>query len=50
LRFRLLVGVLAAVYPRLPLRVRTLPREYYLRSTRKMLSKVKRRPAISVRG
>ncbi|MFA1537773.1 oxygenase MpaB family protein [Actinomadura monticuli] len=50
LRFRMLGGVLAAVYPRLPLRVRTLPREYYLRSTRKMLSKVKRRPAISVRG
>ncbi len=49
-RFRLLLTVLSAAYPRLPLRIRTLPREYYLHSTRKMLAKVKRRPAISVRG
>ncbi|TDC56839.1 DUF2236 domain-containing protein [Actinomadura sp. KC345] len=49
-RFRLLVGALAAVYPRLPLRVRTLPRDAYLASTRKMLAKVRRPPAISVRS
>ena len=49
-RFRLLVGVLAAVYPRLPLRVRTVPREVYLASTRRMLAKLKRAPAISVRS
>ncbi|QKW33584.1 DUF2236 domain-containing protein [Actinomadura sp. NAK00032] len=49
-RFRLLLAVLSAVYPRLPQRIRTLPREYYLHSTRRMLAKVKRRPAISVRG
>lgn len=47
-RFRLLVGALAVVYPRLPLRVRTLPREYYLFTTRRMLAKTKRRPAIRV--
>ncbi|MFI0410674.1 oxygenase MpaB family protein [Actinomadura sp. 3N508] len=49
-RFRLLVGALAVVYPRLPLRVRTLPREYYLFTTRKMLTKMKRPPAIAVRS
>ncbi|GGQ13067.1 uncharacterized protein (DUF2236 family) [Actinomadura coerulea] len=49
-RFRLLVGVIALVYPRLPLRVRTLPREYYLLRTRRMLAKLKRRPAAVVRG
>jgi uncharacterized protein (DUF2236 family) len=50
-RFRLLLAVLAAVYPRLPVRVRTLPREVYLRSTRKMLAKVqRRRPAIRVQS
>ncbi|MEV4007962.1 oxygenase MpaB family protein [Actinomadura sp. NPDC049753] len=49
-RFRLLVGVIALVYPRLPLRVRTLPREYYLLTTRRMLAKLKRRPAVAVRG
>ncbi|XRQ10812.1 oxygenase MpaB family protein [Actinomadura welshii] len=48
-RFRLLIGVLRAVYPRLPLRVRTLPRDVYLTATRRMLAKLKRRPAISVR-
>ncbi|MEO3826997.1 oxygenase MpaB family protein [Actinomadura sp. B10D3] len=49
-RFRLLVGALALVYPRLPLRVRTLPREYYMFTTRRMLAKVKRRPAVTVRS
>ncbi|WP_344263723.1 oxygenase MpaB family protein [Actinomadura napierensis] len=50
LRFRLLMGTLSLVYPRLPVRVRTLPREYYLHSTRKMLAKAAagRRPAIRV--
>ncbi|TDD14047.1 DUF2236 domain-containing protein [Actinomadura sp. KC06] len=47
-RFRMLVGALAVVYPRLPLRVRTLPREYYLFTTRRMLAKMKRRPSITV--
>ncbi|MFD0691608.1 oxygenase MpaB family protein [Actinomadura fibrosa] len=42
-RFRLLVGVLAMVYPRLPLRVRTFPRDYYMAATRKMLTKLKPR-------
>ncbi|MER7547945.1 oxygenase MpaB family protein [Actinomadura sp.] len=50
LRFRLLLAVLAAVYPRLPLRVRTLPRDVYLRSTRKMLAKLNRGPAVRARG
>ncbi|MEU9838096.1 oxygenase MpaB family protein [Actinomadura sp. NPDC048032] len=49
-RFRLLVGVIALVYPRLPLRVRTLPREYYLLTTRRMLARLKRRPAVEVRS
>ncbi|MEV0664732.1 oxygenase MpaB family protein [Actinomadura luteofluorescens] len=49
-RFRLLVGTIALVYPRLPLRVRTLPREYYLLTTRRMLARLKRRPAVRVRG
>lgn len=49
-RFRLLVGALALVYPRLPLRIRTLPREYYLFTTRRMLAKAKRRPAVKVRS
>ncbi|WP_433476579.1 oxygenase MpaB family protein [Spirillospora sp. CA-142024] len=49
-RFRLLVGTLARVYPRLPLRIRTLPRAYYLFTTRRMLAKVKRRPAIRVQS
>jgi uncharacterized protein (DUF2236 family) len=46
LRFQLLMGTLSLVYPRLPERVRTLPREYYLHSTRKMLAKAasRRRP------
>jgi uncharacterized protein (DUF2236 family) len=33
-RYRLLMSSLTAVYPRLPLRVRTLPRDYYLRTLR----------------
>ncbi|MFC4055639.1 oxygenase MpaB family protein [Actinomadura syzygii] len=48
-RFRLLVGTLAVVYPRLPLAVRTLPRRYYLHTTRRTLAKLNRRPAASVR-
>jgi uncharacterized protein (DUF2236 family) len=48
-RFRLLIAVLALVYPRLPLRVRTLPRGYYLRSTRRTLAKA-RRPAIRAKS
>ncbi|TYK43673.1 oxygenase MpaB family protein [Actinomadura decatromicini] len=48
-RFRLLVGTLAVVYPRLPLAVRTLPRRYYLHTTRRMLAKLNRRPAAAVR-
>ena len=47
-RFRFLVGTLATVYPRLPLRIRTLPREYYLYTTRRMLARAKRRPAITI--
>ncbi|MFA1550795.1 oxygenase MpaB family protein [Actinomadura chokoriensis] len=49
-RFRLLVALLGTVYPRLPVRIRTLPRDVYLRSTRKMLSKVNRGQAIRVRS
>ncbi|MBE1533300.1 oxygenase MpaB family protein [Actinomadura algeriensis] len=45
-RFRLLIGALSLVYPRLPLRVRTLPRDHYLATTRKMLAKVRRVPTI----
>lgn len=47
-RFRLLVGALAVVYPRLPLRIRTLPREYYLYTTRRMLARMNRKPSIKV--
>lgn len=52
LRFHLLMNTLAAVYPRLPLRVRTLPRDYYLRTTRRMLSKAGKGggPRLSVRS
>ncbi|QFG22128.1 oxygenase MpaB family protein [Actinomadura sp. WMMB 499] len=46
IRFRLLIGALSLVYPRLPLRVRTIPRDYYLATTRKMLAKVRRVPVI----
>jgi uncharacterized protein (DUF2236 family) len=38
-RFRLLMGLLSLVYPRLPLRIRTLPRDVYLYRTRRMLAK-----------
>ncbi|TDE27118.1 oxygenase MpaB family protein [Actinomadura sp. 6K520] len=48
LRFRLLIKALQVVYPRLPLRVRTMPRDAYLTATRRMLAKTRRRPAISV--
>jgi uncharacterized protein (DUF2236 family) len=34
-RYRLLMGSLAVVYPRLPERIRTLPRDYYLRGLRR---------------
>ncbi|WP_026404441.1 oxygenase MpaB family protein [Actinomadura rifamycini] len=46
LRFRLLLGALSLVYPRLPVRVRTIPRDYYLATTRTMLSKVRHKPTI----
>ncbi|MDL4772905.1 MULTISPECIES: oxygenase MpaB family protein [Thermomonosporaceae] len=51
-RFDRLVRTLAVVYPRLPAPVRTLPRTYYLRTTRRMLAKVaeQRRPVISVKS
>ncbi|GAA4099842.1 oxygenase MpaB family protein [Actinomadura miaoliensis] len=46
-RFHLLMGTLRTVYPRLPLRVRTFPRDHYLRTTREMLARMPapRRPA-----
>lgn len=37
-RFRLLMDTLSLAYPRLPLPVRTLPRDRYLRATRRMLA------------
>ncbi|MFC4060924.1 oxygenase MpaB family protein [Planomonospora corallina] len=43
-RFHLLVKVLAAVYPRLPLRIRTLPRDHCLRELRRRMGG-RRRPA-----
>jgi uncharacterized protein (DUF2236 family) len=50
LRFRLLMDALSLVYPRLPLRLRTLPCDYYLRRTRHLLAKANlRRPRLSVR-
>ena len=39
-RFRLLMAGVRLVYPRLPLRVRAFPRDYYLRDLRKRLPKV----------
>jgi uncharacterized protein (DUF2236 family) len=36
-RYRLLMGSLAAVYPRLPRRIRTLPRDYYLSTLRRRI-------------
>lgn len=51
LRFHLLMNALAMVYPRLPLRVRTLPRDFYLHTTRRMLRKAgKAKPRLSVRS
>lgn len=38
-RFRLLMSAVRLVYPRLPLRVRTFPRDYYLRDLRRRLPK-----------
>ncbi|MFC6880132.1 MULTISPECIES: oxygenase MpaB family protein [Actinomadura] len=51
-RFKLLVSTLSIVYPRVPVRIRTLPREYYLFTTRRMLAKLgpQRRPTISVKS
>ncbi|WP_106402342.1 oxygenase MpaB family protein [Actinocorallia populi] len=50
-RFVMLVNVLRIVYPRLPLSVRTLPREFYSRNIRKKVERVKKRGArISVRS
>ncbi|MCW2917083.1 MAG: hypothetical protein JWN52_5151 [Actinomycetia bacterium] len=48
-RFRLLMNGLSVVYPRLPLLVRTLPREFYLFQTRRMLAK-RNRPRVTVRS
>ncbi|GIH78387.1 oxygenase MpaB family protein [Planobispora longispora] len=42
-RFTLLMRTLAAVYPRLPMRVRTLPRDYYLYEMRRRFAA--RRPS-----
>jgi uncharacterized protein (DUF2236 family) len=39
-RFRLLLAGVRLVYPRLPLRVRALPRDHYLRDLRRRLPKV----------
>jgi uncharacterized protein (DUF2236 family) len=41
-RFRLLMNGLALVYPRMPLPLRTLPRTFYLSTTRRMLAKRKK--------
>jgi uncharacterized protein (DUF2236 family) len=38
-RFHLLMAALRLVYPRLPLRVRTIPRDYYLRDLRRRMPK-----------
>jgi uncharacterized protein (DUF2236 family) len=49
IQFHLLMMGLSLVYPRLPRRVRTLPREIYLHQTRKILSKRKNgRPRLKV--
>lgn len=50
-RFRLLVTLMSLVYPRLPTRVRVLPRDVYLFGTRKMLAKQSTaKPKFSVRS
>jgi uncharacterized protein (DUF2236 family) len=49
-RFRLLMAALAVVYPRLPLRIRTFPRDYYLNALRKRLAKAARRRAVAQRS
>lgn len=50
-RFRLVMTALAVVYPRMPLRVRTFPREYYLMTTRRTLAKLsaQRDPVLTVK-
>ncbi|WP_103940762.1 oxygenase MpaB family protein [Thermomonospora echinospora] len=50
-QFHLLMRGLSLVYPRLPERVRTLPREIYLRQTRKILRRqINGRPRLKVRS
>jgi uncharacterized protein (DUF2236 family) len=44
-RFDLLVRSLRLAYPRLPLPIRTLPRDYYLHDLRRRLAKTQARPA-----
>jgi uncharacterized protein (DUF2236 family) len=44
-RFHLLVRSLRLTYPRLPLPIRTLPRDYYLYDLRRRLAKAQARPA-----
>jgi uncharacterized protein (DUF2236 family) len=44
-RFTVLMRALAAVYPRLPMRLRTLPRDYYLHELRKRLARGGPRPS-----
>lgn len=46
-RFRLLMATLARVYPWLPLRIRTLPRDYYLGALRRRLARAARRRAVA---
>jgi uncharacterized protein (DUF2236 family) len=50
-RFRLLMNGLSLVYPRLPLRIRTLPSTFYLSRTRRMLDRSNGpRTSVSVRS
>jgi uncharacterized protein (DUF2236 family) len=46
-RYRLLMSSLAAVYPRLPRRIRTLPRDYYLGTIRSRLARSTPRRVVS---
>lgn len=48
LRFHLLMKTLSIVYPHLPLRIRTLPRDYYLHALRKRYKPQERRIVTSV--
>lgn len=51
IRFHLLMNAISLTYPRLPLRVRTLPRAVYLHQMRKHLAKMQPgKPKISVRS